>query len=62
MRDWPEIRVEAERRFLGRNQVVGVAVAEQPSPRLGFFLSEESPAAESVIARWAVDQGVEFDL
>jgi len=54
--------VEAERRFLGRNQVVGVAVAEQPSPRLGFFLSEESPAAESVIARWAVDQGVEFDL
>ena len=62
MPNWPEVQQEAERRFLGRDQVVGIAVAQQRMPQLVFFLADSSPGTEADIARWATDNGVAFDL
>ena len=51
------IRQEAETRFLGRDHVVGVGLAQEG---LVFLLDLPSPSVELQITRWAQQRGVSF--
>ena len=48
----------AEREFLGRNNVVGIAISTAPTRQLVFFLDRVSRETQENILRWAKGQGV----
>jgi hypothetical protein len=61
--DMTIIRTQAERKFLGREHVIGVALAKTRSAeRIVFFLDDESKTVEKRIADWAGNIGVEFEF
>ena len=52
------VKSAAEREFLGRNNVVGIAVSTVPGRQLTFFLDRVSRETQENILRWARRQGV----
>jgi hypothetical protein len=52
------LKLEAQKKFLGRNSVVGVGVGGTHEDGLVFLLEEDAPDTRTEILRWARQQKI----
>ena len=57
-----DIRDQAEARFLGRDQVIGVGLVEDRAENLIILLQSDSVAARANITHWAREHGVDVEF
>jgi hypothetical protein len=62
MKNLTHERELAEREFLGRDHVVGVALARPAAELLVFLLDQQSTHTSQRISTWAQRHGVDFEL
>ncbi len=60
--DMASARDEAERLFLGREDVVGVALSRRVSPEIVVFLKTGLPEIAAEIRKWGEKTGVDVSV
>lgn len=56
------LKLEAQKKFLGRNSVVGVGIGGSQEHELVFLLEEETPGTRTEISRWARQHKIKVQL